>query len=77
LCFAKDGRAGCFDEFQAHDDPAALREAELHLDGNQGDLWCGDRHVATLSAEVRHLSYGAIAGTAAPTQGAAPLALAS
>jgi hypothetical protein len=48
LCFGKNGRAGCFDEFQAGDDAAALREAERHLRGGEGDLWCGDRRVAVI-----------------------------
>ena len=48
LCFMKGGRAGCFDEFSAADDQAALREAELHMPAGYAELWCGERQVATV-----------------------------
>ena len=66
LCFAKDARAGCFDEFQAADDPAALGEALQHLDQAHADLWCGDRLVGRLAGD------GPAAGTEAASRPAEP-----
>ncbi|TFI59110.1 hypothetical protein E2493_06180 [Sphingomonas parva] len=50
LCFSSDGRAGCFDEFPAVDDAAALREAQRHVETGHAALWCEERLVATVTA---------------------------
>ena len=51
LCYFNDASPGCFDEFQALDDEAARREAERHVRRGRADLWCAERHVATIEAE--------------------------
>jgi len=48
VCFIKNGRHLCFDEFLAEDDIQALKEAERHVGDESAELWCGDRRVTTV-----------------------------
>lgn len=52
ICFIKNGRHVCFDEFSAADDVQALREAERHVGDEPAELWCGDRRVTTVRSRV-------------------------
>ena len=45
-----NGQADAFDDFEAHDDAAAIVAARGRCRGDQSELWCGDRRVATLIA---------------------------
>lgn len=54
VCFMKDQRTVCFDEFPAEDDISAIREAQRHVATGSAELRCGDRRVTEIrAAEAR------------------------